>query len=125
MLFDSMGIRSKTGGHSTNHVPDMDIPLSFRVLYRGKPDLSENDRSVRHGRATDLNEVPTDVEGEKVLVGHTVCARPHAGLVQVPVMARLQDLCLYGVFHNLKGLESVLFGRMGFIEGNRLVGGCS
>ena len=112
MLFDSMGIRSKTGGHSTNHVPDMDIPLSFRVLYRGEPDLSENDRSVRHRRTADLDEVPADVEGDKIFVGHTVCARPHAGLVLVPVMAGLQDLRLDLMFHNLESLESLLGRRV-------------
>ena len=118
MLFDSMGIRSKTGGHSTNHVPDMDIPLSFRVLYRGEPDLSEDDRPVRHGRATDLDEVPTDVEGDKVLVGHTVRTRPHAGLVLVPVVARLEDLRLDGVLDNLESLEGLLGGRVRVVEGD-------
>ena len=112
MLFDSMGIRSKTGGHSTDHVPDMDIPLSFRVLYRGKPDLSENDRSVRHRRTANLDEVPADVEGDQIFVGHTVCARPHAGLVFVPVVARLQDLRLDLMFHNLESLESLLGRRV-------------
>lgn len=103
----------------------MDIPLSLFVIHSRELDLPQNDGSIRRRAAAALDEVSADREVDEVLIGDTGSAGPHAGLVYVPVMARLQDLSLDLVLDDLEGLEGLLGGCMRRVQLDLLGGGCA
>ena len=94
----------------------MDITLSLGIVNSGELDLPKDDRPVRGRGAADLDEIVADGERNEVVVCHALCARPHTGLVLVPVVARLEDLGLDGVLDDLEGLEGLLRRGMGGVE---------
>ena len=102
----------------------MHVSLPLLVVDRGQPDLPEDNGPVRSRRAADLHEVVADGERDEVLVGHALRARPHLGLVQVPVVTGLEDLGLDLVLDDLEGLYGLLGGTMGRVQLNLFLGSC-
>lgn len=103
----------------------MDVPLALFVIHGGELDLPQNDGAVGRRAAATLDEVPADREGDEVLVGDAGGAGPHAGLVYVPVVARLDDLGLDLVLDDLEGLKGLLGGCMRRVQLDLLGGGCA
>lgn len=103
----------------------MYVPLTLLVIHSRELDLPQNDGAIRRRAAAALNEVSADREGDKVLVGDAGGAGPHAGLVYVPVVARLDDLGLDLVLNDLEGLKGLLGGCMRRVELDLLGGGCA
>lgn len=90
----------------------MDVPLSLFVIHCREFDLPQNDGAIRCRAAAALDEVSADREVDEVLIGDTGSAGPHARLVYVPVVARLEDLGLDLVLDDLEGLKGLLGGCM-------------
>ena len=77
---------------SVSTLPHMDKALSFLVVHGRQPDFSKDDGAVRGRCTTNLDEILLDREVDKLCVSHPCRARPHPGLMFVPVVARLHDL---------------------------------
>ena len=74
-----------------SHAPDMNITFPFIILDARNPDLAKNNRAVCGGTAPDLNEVVFNGKRDELFVTQPRRARPHPGLVLVPVMPRFDD----------------------------------
>ncbi len=103
----------------------MGVAVALRIVDGRELDLAEDDGPVRRRRAAHLHEIVADAERDEVLVRHARGARPHLGLVRVPVVPGLEDLGLDGGLDDLEGVDRVVRWGMRRVEVECLVRGCS
>jgi hypothetical protein len=101
----------------------VDEPLTIRIIDSRDSDLAEDDRAVRGGRAPAFDEVVLDREACQLVVAQARRARPHFGLVLVPVVPRFDDLGFDGAQDGVEGLDRVFSWGVGSIEVELFGGG--
>lgn len=94
----------------------MNEAFSLIIVDAGNPDLPKYNRSVCGGTTSNLDQILLDVESDELVVAESCCARPHPGLVLVPVRARFDDGGLDLWKNSIKRLERVLARWVWFVQ---------
>ena len=99
-----------TIGRHEVHAPDVNVSPSQLVLDSWDPDFPQDDGTIAHDPAAYLDEILLDREGGELRIREPRCARPHLGLVRVPMVARLNDFMLNPMEDVVECFDSVLVG---------------
>lgn len=76
------------------HAPDVNVPLSQRIVHSRNPDFPQDDSAIAHESAAHLNEISLDRKVCELNVTEPSCAGPHLRFVLVPLMTRVNDFML-------------------------------
>lgn len=98
------------------YIPHVDEALPKIVVNGGDPDLPKNDSAVAGRPRANFNEILLKSKVDELLVGQPSRARPHLGLVLIPITTRLYDLMFDLRQYDSESLDSVRMGSVGSVE---------